>query len=79
VRAASYLNPRVYWTVGENIGWGTAQLSTPQAMVRAWMHSPGHRANILNPSFRDLGVGIVLGDPQGGDGVTYTTDFGVKR
>jgi uncharacterized protein YkwD len=75
VRAASYLDPRAYWTVGENIGWGTARLSTPRAMVRAWMHSPGHRANILNGSFRDLGVGIALGDPEGGHGITYTADF----
>ena len=45
-----------YRTAGENIARGQA---TPQAVVRAWMGSAGHRANILNASFREIGVGYV--------------------
>ena len=42
-------------TIGENIGEGS---HSPEDMMDLWMNSPGHRANILNPDFTDLGVGI---------------------
>lgn len=45
-----------YRTAAENIARGQA---TPEAVVKAWMSSPGHRANILNPSFTEIGVGYV--------------------
>ena len=45
-----------YRTAGENIAKGQA---TPQAVVNAWMNSSGHRANILNSSFKKIGVGYV--------------------
>ena len=45
-----------YRTAGENIAKGYA---TPQAVVDAWMNSEGHRANILNTSFTQIGVGYV--------------------
>lgn len=45
-----------YRTAGENIAKG---YSTPQAVVNAWMDSPGHRANILNASYTRIGVGYV--------------------
>lgn len=43
-------------TAGENIAKGYA---TPQAVVNGWMNSSGHRANILNSSYRQIGVGYV--------------------
>ncbi|HHW46024.1 MAG TPA: SafA/ExsA family spore coat assembly protein [Clostridiales bacterium] len=43
-----------YRTAGENIAKGYA---TPQAVVNGWMNSSGHRANILNASFTQIGVG----------------------
>ena len=46
------------------------------------MHSPGHRANILNGGFRDIGIGIATGAPVhlrgAANGATYTTDFGFR-
>jgi len=46
------------------------------------MHSPEHRANILNPGFREVGVGVVPGVPApaagGLAGATYTADFGSR-
>ena len=64
-------------TVGENIGWGTFASGSPDAIVRAWMHSTGHRRNILDPAFRLIGVGIATGSFQGqGDARVYVTDFG---
>lgn len=62
--------------LGENIGWGSGRLGSPAAMVRAWMHSPGHRANILRRPFRRIGIGIATGTFLGYRGaVVYTTDF----
>jgi uncharacterized protein YkwD len=79
VRAAGYLHNAPAFTVGENIGWGEAGLSTPLAMHRAWMRSPGHRANLLRAGFRDIGIGIALGVPGSHSrGATYTQDFGSR-
>ena len=64
--------------VGENIGWGTGSAATPAAIVQAWMHSPPHRRIILTPGFREAGVGIAEGAPQGGDGKTYVLDVGSR-
>ena len=75
-RAAHYLKARASWFLGENIAWGSGSLSTPASIVRQWMHSPPHRANILNRSFRDVGLGVATGAPSGGAGATYTLDFG---
>lgn len=63
---------------GENIGFGTAYYATPRSMMWAWMRSPGHRENILEPSYRWIGVAISLGAPNGTKqfAATYTTDFG---
>jgi uncharacterized protein YkwD len=76
MRATHYVPRNASWSLGENIGWGSGPLADPIVMVRAWMHSPPHRANILSGRFRDIGIGIVPGAPVGGGGATYTTDFG---
>lgn len=83
VRRAGYLRGSGGWALGENIAWGTGALATPQAIVEAWMRSPGHRANILTGSFREIGVGVASGAPvrtsASAGGATYTTDFGTRR
>ena len=48
-----------YRTAGENIAKGQV---SPEAVVNAWMNSSGHRANILNPSFTEIGVGFASGN-----------------
>ncbi len=53
-------------TVGENIACG--QRSAAE-VVRGWMNSPGHRANILRPEFTRIGVGLAGGGRAG----TYWT------
>jgi uncharacterized protein YkwD len=75
-----YVNPGEGWTLGENLAWGSYQLATPKSIVRSWMHSPGHRANILNPKFREIGVGVVTGAPEPGteNAATYSTSFGTR-
>ena len=43
-----------YTTAGENIAAGYA---TPESVVQGWIDSPGHRANILNPNYKHMGIG----------------------
>lgn len=76
IKAAGWL-PSGSWTAGENIAWGSGDLATPASIVDGWMHSPGHRANILNGAFTQIGIGIADGAPQAGvdDAGTYVTDF----
>lgn len=47
-----------YRSAGENIAAGQ---STPQQVVQAWMNSEGHRANILNAGYTEIGVGYATG------------------
>jgi uncharacterized protein YkwD len=76
VRPTGYM--RGSWQLGENLAWGSGGLATPRAIVNGWMHSPGHRANILHASFRDVGLGIRMGPPlpSVSGGATYVADFG---
>jgi uncharacterized protein YkwD len=66
------------WSLGENLAWGSGGFSTPTATVSSWMHSKGHRENILRGKFKDVGIGIRLGAPGQGlsGGATYVADFG---
>jgi uncharacterized protein YkwD len=76
IKAAGWV-PNGSWSAGENIAWGSGSLATPASIVDGWMHSAGHRANILSASFSQIGIGIAAGAPQGGirGGGTYVTDF----
>jgi uncharacterized protein YkwD len=77
--SVGYLNGGDDWVVGENIGWGQGPLSTPRAMVTAWMNSSGHRRNILATDYGEIGLGLAIGTPEDATwGATYTTDFGHK-
>ncbi|AZT89647.1 SafA/ExsA family spore coat assembly protein [Caldicellulosiruptor changbaiensis] len=57
-----------FMAAGENIAYGQR---SAQEVVRAWMSSPGHRANILSPSFTEIGVGIA----KKSNGVLYWTQM----
>ena len=48
--------PKPYRMVGENIAAGQR---SAKEVVQAWMDSPGHRENIMNPKFKELGMGYV--------------------
>ena len=81
IQRTGYLKSAGSWLVGENLAWGSVSRSTPESIVGAWMDSPGHRANILNRRFREIGIGVTFGAPEGVDGpsATYATDFGTRR
>lgn len=55
-----------YRTAGENIAMG---YRTPEAVMEGWMNSPGHKANILNSAYTEIGVGYVS------DGNYWTQEF----
>lgn len=49
---------------------------TAAEVVTGWMNSPGHRANILNPAVRHVGVGLTAAGP---DGICWTPVFDSPR
>jgi spore coat assembly protein SafA/uncharacterized protein, YkwD family len=61
-----------FYAAGENIAMGQP---TPQAVMNAWMNSTGHRANILNPQFNEIGVGVA----KTSSGVIYWTQEFIRR
>jgi uncharacterized protein YkwD len=83
ISAAGYCPSPTFWQVAENVywGWGTP-LQTPRAAVTWWMNSPPHRANILDPNLKELGVGVTLGAPRPGtypDAAVFVQNFGLCR
>jgi uncharacterized protein YkwD len=61
---------------GENIAYGTGSLGGVRPIFSAWLHSAGHRENILG-NYTDVGVGLKEGSLEGDDGATvWTLDFG---
>jgi uncharacterized protein YkwD len=65
------------WRAGETLAWGFGDQRTPASRVAAWMHSPRHRRVLLSRRYRDVGVGIARGVPDGADGgLTYTAELG---
>ena len=66
------------WAYGEHLAWGAGRQATPARIVRTWMRSPGHRANILRARWRHIGIGIAPGAPVAGAGraASYVTQFG---
>jgi len=52
------------WKAGEVIGWRRIEASTAREIVTAWMASPAHNANLMTPSRREIGVGVVFGSPR---------------
>lgn len=82
VRDTGYVpSPEDGYTIGENIAWGTLELSTPKAIVAAWIASPEHLANILEADYRDSAIGVDPNVPaalaNGQHGAVYTQEFGV--
>jgi len=70
-RAAGY----DWRAIGENIAEG--QLSVAEVM-ETWMNSPGHRRNILDKGFKELGVGLALGRSGDGYQVEWVQAFGTR-
>jgi len=57
---------------GENIAYGQR---TPQDVMNSWMNSPGHRSNILNATYNQIGVGVA----KAANGTFYWTQMFIKN
>ena len=68
------------WSAGETLAWGFGDERTPASRVAAWMRSRPHRRVLLNPRYRDAGIGVARGIPEAPDhGLTYTAEFARRR
>ena len=75
-------SPWRFWSVGENLLWSSPTV-TPEKALQMWLTSPEHRANLMNPHWRQIGVAAVHmtaapGVYNGLDVTIVTTDFGVR-
>lgn len=71
-----------FYEAGENILFTTGTVDA-SGIVSRWMHSPGHRRNLLRPSWRQLGISVLTvgsapGVYDGGPATVVTVDFGVR-
>ena len=72
-----------FWSVGENLLWSSPDVS-PGTALQMWLASPEHRANLMDPRWREIGIAAVHepaapGVYDGRDVTIVTTDFGVRR
>jgi uncharacterized protein YkwD len=64
-------------TIGENIAEGQF---TVDEVMDTWMESPGHRRNILDPAFTEIGIGLALGKGKNGErNVLWVQNFGAPN
>jgi uncharacterized protein YkwD len=67
-----------FCSAGENIAYGGGSYATPRSIFSLWMHSSGHRANILG-DYEDIGIGLQVGSLEGeGAAHVWTQEFGSR-
>ena len=66
---------------GENIAWGSGSDSKPESRFKDWLKSEGHKKNIFNGKYEEVGIGVASGQlKEGGQKETvYTVEFGSKK
>src|ERR1051326_6691286 len=72
------------WAVGENLLYSAPELESAPSGVQDWMASPGHRANLLSHTWREIGLAAMHfdsapGEYDGGPVTIVTADFGYRR
>jgi uncharacterized protein YkwD len=76
---SGYVAGRARWHVGENLAVGEDELGSPRATIAGWLESPEHRANVLDPTFRETGFGYRFGDFVGMAAASlWVNEFGVR-
>lgn len=63
IAASGYSRGRDLFGAGEDLAWGAGMRGNPAGTVSAWLGSTGHRSVMLDPSYRDVGIGISPGTP----------------
>jgi uncharacterized protein YkwD len=75
-RRSGFLDSRCWWA-GENLAYGTGDLASPRSILRSWLHSPGHRANLLSSTYDQAGISLRIGSLAGnGDAHLWVNHFG---
>jgi len=72
IKANGYVN---YRSVGENIAGGQESI---KEVMAAWLGSPAHCTNIMNNTFKEVGVAIIS-NPNSDFGIYWTQNFGSKK
>jgi uncharacterized protein YkwD len=68
-----------YRAAGENLAMGTGPAGAPRRVMQAWLESPGHRANLLRPVFRDQGIALRAGNMPGyPHALIWVNEFGAR-
>jgi uncharacterized protein YkwD len=67
------------WLGGETLAWGTGSLASPTSTVNAWLASPEHRAIMLSPQYKWVGISRECGTYEGHSGACVWTADWVKR
>jgi uncharacterized protein YkwD len=77
---ATYIQGATSYQIGENIAWGTGSFGTPRQTMNGWLHSTGHRENILTAAYAELGIGYLPAQTfQGSSGATlWSQEFGLR-
>jgi uncharacterized protein YkwD len=79
IKQSGYTQGQRSWRFAEDLGFAR----TPRQMIKVWLGSSFNRGNLLDPGFRDLGVGVGWGAPRRGVDdakfATYTLVFGLRR
>lgn len=67
-----------FCSAGENIAYGGGSYATPRSIFSRWMHSSGHRRNVLG-AYEDIGIGLQVGALEGESGAhVWTQEFGSR-
>jgi uncharacterized protein YkwD len=78
---SGYLRGTRSYAVAENLAWGEASFGSPRQILTAWLSSPEHCRNLLDPSWRQMG--LALAKPRSFRGQTEVTlwanEFGTRR
>ena len=76
----AYVGGATSYALGENIAWGTGTYGTPREAMNGWLHSSGHRENILRAGYRELGIGYLADQRfQGYEGASlWSQEFGAR-
>lgn len=75
-RRAGYIGRRCWWA-GENLAWGTGSLGSAREVMKAWLRSPSHRANLLGAEYEQVGTTLRIGRLSGSsDAHLWVNHFG---
>ena len=79
LKSGGYTTGASHWRIGETLAWTPSPAANAHETVRAWLNSKPHRKVMLQEEYRDIGIGIVFGTPDGVAGATFTADYGRVR